>query len=196
MREYFDRLLNTINTSIGSLDMGTFEELSDAVVTTLKNGKKVVVTGLGKNVPICDKFVGTMSSLGLDAAFMHTNTAVHGDLGMVHDCDLVIILSKSGETAESLYLLNELRKRDVVTWSITFNKGSSLAKGTDHTMFVSMDEEGDKWNIVPNNSTTLYLIILQALAIDVSDKMGVTLEDFRKNHPGGHIGVLLNERKH
>ena len=192
MRDYFDKLLNTINQSIKKLDLTSFEQLVFQVTSTLKNNKKIVVTGLGKNVPICDKFVGTMLSLGLNAAFMHTNTAVHGDIGVVHDGDIVVILSKSGQTLESLYLLNELKKRDVVTWAITFNENSDLAKGADNALIIDMDDEGDKWNIVPNNSTTLYLIILQALAIEVSDKMNVTLDVFRKNHPGGHIGEQLN----
>ena len=192
MREYFNSLLKTINDSINNLDMVTFEELVIETVNVLKSGNKIIVTGLGKNVPICEKFVGTMLSFGLNATFLHTNTAVHGDLGAVHDGDIVIILSKSGETSESLYLLDQLKKRKISIWAMTFNANSSLATGAYHKLIIPMDHEGDKWDIVPNNSTTLYLIVLQAVAIDVADLMNVTLEDFRKNHPGGHIGVQLN----
>ena len=195
MKDYFDQLLETISASIHALDMTTFNQLVSEISDVIRSGNKVVVSGLGKNVPICDKFVGTMLSFGLNASFMHTNTAVHGDLGMVHNGDLVIILSKSGETAESLYLLRQLKKRSVTIWAITFNANSSLATGVEKSLIVCMDHEGDKWNIVPNNSTTLYLIILQAIAINVANEIGVTLEDFKRNHPGGYIGVQLSEKK-
>lgn len=195
MIEYFESLLNTINGSIRNLDMDRFEDLVCDSEKTLSSGNKIVVTGLGKNVPMCEKFVGTMLSLGLDATFMHTNTAVHGDLGAVHAGDLVIILSKSGETTESLYLLEQLKKRKITIWGMTFSEKSSLAKGAQKSLIVHMDHEGDKWDIVPNNSTTLYLIILQALAIEIADKMNVTLEDFKINHPGGAIGAKLNGYK-
>ncbi len=192
MNDYFNSLLNTINNSINTLDREVFNRLVEDSINTLTSGKKIIATGLGKNVPICEKFVGTMLSLGLNASFLHTNTAVHGDLGAVHDGDLVIVLSKSGETSESLYLLNHLKKRDIIIWGITFNENSTLAHSLQDCLVVTMDHEGDEWNIVPNNSTTLYLIILQALALQSAKSIGVTLDDFRKNHPGGHIGVQLN----
>lgn len=192
MNEYFSQLLTTINKAISDLDMNTFEQLVKESSNVLNSNHKIVVTGLGKNVPICEKFVGTMLSFGLSATFLHTNTAVHGDLGAVHDGDLVIILSKSGETSESIFLLQQLKKRKISIWSITFNEYSSLAKDADHSLIIVMDHEGDKWNIVPNNSTTLYLIILQALAIQLANTQNVTLDDFKMNHPGGYIGVQLN----
>jgi arabinose-5-phosphate isomerase len=159
----------------------------------LRNGKKVIVSGLGKNVPICDKFVGTMLSLGLNSAFMHSNTAVHGDLGLVAEGDLVIILTKSGSTTESVYLYEQLKTRACEQWLITFDSESVLARAIPNTLSLTLDHEGDEWNIVPNNSTTLYLMILQALAIQVSKIMGVTLDDFRRNHPGGHRGEILHK---
>ena len=146
-------------------------------------------------MPICDKFVGTMLSFGLNAAFLHTNTAVHGDLGAVHDGDLVIVLSKSGETVESLYLLEQLKKRDIIIWAMTFVSDSSLAMEAENVLVMNLDNEGDRWDIVPNNSTTLNLIILQGLVIMVADRIGVTLEDFKRNHPGGHIGEILREKR-
>ena len=99
---------------------------------TLRNGNKIIATGLGKNVPICDKFVGTMLSLGLNAGFLHSNTAVHGDMGMVHSGDLVIVLTKSGATAESVYLVDLLKQRKgVKLWLLSFNEHSVLADSMD-----------------------------------------------------------------
>lgn len=195
MNDYFETTLNVIEESLHKIDVDVFETLIVDSVDILKSGHKIVVSGLGKNVPICEKFVGTMISLGLNATFIHTNTALHGDLGAICPGDLVIVLSKSGETVESLYLLNELKKRDILLWSITFNEKSTLSKETPHTLSISMKHEGDKWNIVPNNSTTIYLILLQTLAMQCSERLGVTLDDFKMNHPGGHIGVQLNEKQ-
>jgi arabinose-5-phosphate isomerase len=193
MLHYFKQLLVSINNSINSLDMQQFEKLLNSIVKTEQSGHKVVVSGLGKNVPICDKFVGTMLSLGLDASFMHSNTAIHGDLGMVRNGDLVIILTKSGATAESVLLYDKLKSRGNEIWLITFKKDSELGKTVQNVLELNLDHEGDHWDIVPNNSTTIYLIILQALAIQTADKLGLTLDDFKVNHPGGAIGVQLSQ---
>lgn len=193
MKDYFQHILKSIESSLKDMDDLAFEDLVADSVKTLNNGNKIVTSGLGKNVPICDKFVGTMLSFGLNATFLHTNTAAHGDLGAVHDGDLVILLSKSGETAESIYLMKQLQLRRVTTWTLSFNKDSALVKMTDKALVLSLDHEGDKWDIVPNNSTTLNLMVLQALAIILADKMDVSLDEFKKNHPGGYIGVQLHD---
>ena len=192
MKNYFEKLRVSLNDSIDSLDCEAFNALLDDAERTLRAGKKIVASGLGKNVPICDKFVGTMVSLGLDAAFLHTNSAVHGDLGVVHEGDLVILLTKSGATAESVYLYDHLLVKGANIWLLTFNADSVLGQRVDQKLVIRLDHEGDKWDIVPNNSTTLNLIVLQALAIHLSERLDVALGDFKVNHPGGHIGVQLN----
>lgn len=193
MLTYFENLLKDISHSVHSLDEGTFNRLVDECEVVLKGGHKIVVSGLGKNVPVCDKFVGTMNSLGMNACYMNTNSAVHGDLGMVHDGDLVIVLTKSGSTQESVYLVNLLIKRDANIWLLTFTDNSEIEQmiGADKCVVLALDSEGDDWNIVPNNSTTVNLIVLQAVAITLSKRLNITLSDFKKNHPGGHIGVQL-----
>lgn len=191
MIPYFEDLIGVVKDSLESIDENVYEKLVSDCVDTLKRGNKIVVSGLGKNVPVCDKFVGTMLSLGLNAGFMHTNSAFHGDLGMVHDGDLVIILTKSGSTAESIALYNVLASRNVELWLLTFSKDGKLSKVMDNILLVHLEHEGDIWNIVPNNSTTLNLIILQALAIEISKRMDVSLHQFKMNHPGGAIGEAL-----
>ncbi len=194
MKKYFDELLNMFKNSFDSIDEKKFNELLNDCTDTLKAGKKIILSGLGKNVPVCDKFVGTMTSLGLDARFMNTNSAVHGDLGMVQKGDLVIILTKSGATSESVYLYNLLQQRECTLWCLTFEKEGYLAQKMDKALIVELEHEGDKWNLVPNNSTTLNLIVLQMLAMRIADVMDVSLQEFKINHPGGHIGeVLKNE---
>ena len=165
-------------------------------ISVISTGHKIIASGLGKNVPICDKFVGTMLSLGLDAAFMHTNTAVHGDMGMVHPGDLVIILTKSGSTAESVYLAELLKQREgVKLWLLSFREHSELADTMPNKVIVNLEHEGDLWNIVPNNSTTINLLILQEVAMEMSRRLKLDLErDFKPNHPGGAIGDKLRKR--
>ena len=195
MYKYFKEMIRILDDSLASIDENKFTELIDDCVKTLRNGGRIVVSGLGKNVPVCDKFVGTLTSFGLEASFMNTNSAVHGDIGMVRKQDLVIILTKSGETAESVYLYNLLKKRDCLTWLLSFSRESTLADALQTKIIVDLEHEGDKWNIVPNNSTTLNLMILQTLAMRIADEMNITINQFKENHPGGHIGVILNGEK-
>ncbi len=191
MIHYFEKQLAEFEHSIHSLDEKVFAHWVDEAVKTLRAGHKIVVSGLGKNVPICEKFVGSMVSMGLEACFLHTNSAVHGDMGIVKPGDMVILLTKSGETAESIYLERLLKERDVNMWLLTFVRESTLTKEIPNHIVLELKHEGDLWNIMPNNSTTMNLIVLQGLAMQIASVMGLKLEQFRKNHPGGRIGEIL-----
>lgn len=191
MNTYFKNLIETISKSIDSMDQATFNQLVEECVDTLDRGGKIVVSGLGKNVPVCDKFVGTMNSLGQNAVFMNTNSAVHGDIGLVQDNDLVIVLTKSGETVESVYLTSLLKQRNADIWLLSFRRESTLTREIEKCLILDLKDEGDQWDIVPNNSTTVNLIVLQGLAMEITKRRGVTLQDFKKNHPGGFIGEQL-----
>lgn len=191
MITYFEKELKEIDASIHSLDEREFKRWVNEATKIIESGHKIVVSGLGKNVPICEKFVGSMVSLGMDAAFLNTNSAVHGDLGIVKDGDMVIILTKSGETSESIYLAECLKERRITLWLLTFEKDSTLTREIANQIILKLNDEGDLWNIMPNNSTTINLIILQGLAMQIAKERGLTIDDFRKNHPGGHIGEVL-----
>lgn len=191
----FKEEVRLLTQALKSVDDTHFKRLVVSCCDTVRKGGKIVVSGLGKNVPLCEKFVGTMISMGLPAAFMHTNSAIHGDLGMVKSGDLVIILSKSGNTAESIHLHNLLCKRDVDIWLLSFAADSALAEAVENKILVDMEHEGDLWNIVPNNSSVLNLIILQKLCMAMAERLEVSLDDFRQNHPGGHIGQVLSCQK-
>ena len=191
MTTYFERQLAEIEHSIHSMDMEMFEKMVASGIAALQSGHKIVVSGLGKNVPICEKFTGSMLSLGLDAFFLHTNSAVHGDMGVVKDGDMVILLTKSGETAESIYLEQRLRDRNIDLWLLTFEKDSTLSRAIPNSLILELNHEGDMWNIMPNNSTTVNLIVLQGLVMKIAQGMGLTIDDFKRNHPGGHIGDIL-----
>lgn len=183
--------MDTVKASLNSLDENQFKRLVNHCTRCINNGGKIVASGLGKNVPICEKFVGTMNSLGMDARFLHTNTAVHGDLGMVSKGDIVLLLSKSGNTEESIMLAHYLQERGTETWLLSFSEESKLISVLKEHIILKLENEGDEWDIVPNNSTTVYLILLQGLAMQICKQRGVTLDDFKVNHPGGGIGAKL-----
>lgn len=189
---YFSATMSQIDAAVRKISMNEMESLIADCAKVLNDGHKVIASGLGKNVPICEKFEGTMLSLGMNAQFLHTNSAVHGDMGMVKPGDLVIILSKSGSTAESVYLVDVLKQRKgVKLWLMSCNAHSVLSDTMENKLIVPLEHEGDPWNIVPNNSTTLFLIVLQTLAMQLIKKRNIRLEDFKPNHPGGAIGAKL-----
>ncbi len=192
MISYYEEVLDVIKDSLESIPEDIYEQIIDECVTVLQNGGKIIASGLGKNVPICEKFVGTLNSLGIDARFLHTNTAVHGDLGMVGKKDIVFILSKGGNTVETVDLGIHLNERGTNTWLLSFYRDGKASKVVEKKMILHLINEGDEWDIVPNNSTTVYLIVLQGIAIEVAKRMGVTLNDFKINHPGGGIGAKLS----
>lgn len=191
MKNYYRQVLETISESIASVDEIQYEQLISECVNVLNGGGKIIASGLGKNVPICEKFVGTMNSLGMDARFLHTNTAVHGDLGIVRKEDLVLLLSKSGNTEESIVLAGYLMERGTDTWLLSFNEEGKLAELLNKGLIMYLENEGDEWDIVPNNSTSIYLILLQGIAIEIAKRLHISLDDFRDNHPGGGIGAKL-----
>ena len=190
---YFEQNMSWIENALKSVSGTQMDSIISDCERTLRGGHRIIVSGLGKNVPICEKFVGTMNSMGLDACFVHTNSAVHGDMGVIHSGDFVIILTKSGETEESIYLTRLLQRREGVQLCLlTFNDHSTLADMIDKKVVVHLENEGDLWNVLPNNSTTLNLIVLQTVAIEVARRLQIDLErDFKPNHPGGAIGRNL-----
>ncbi len=197
MITYFDKTIKTIEKSLASIEKSIFFNLVDTACEVVKNGNKIVLSGLGKNVPICDKIVGSLLSLGIDANVLHTNSAIHGDMGMIKDGDLVVILSKSGNTTESVQLVNLLLDRNIHLFGLTFNKDGKIVEQItpDNCVVLSLDEEGDPWNIMPNNSSTINLIVLQAFVMELVDRLDIELESFKQNHPGGAIGEKLRNEK-
>jgi arabinose-5-phosphate isomerase len=191
MITYFTRQLAAVSASFTALLPEDFNALVDKCTGTLKKGNTIIASGLGKNVPVCEKFVGTMNSFGLNARFLHTNSAIHGDLGMVSGGDQVLLLSKSGSTEESVVLAGSLLKRGVEVWLLSFHGESRLASMLENKLIMRLENEGDPWDIVPNNSTVIYFMLLQGLAMGIAENMNVQLRDFKQNHPGGSIGEKL-----
>ena len=193
MIKYFETQLQTISNALHSMNDAAFSKLLDQSCDTIQANNKIIVSGLGKNVPICEKFVGSMVSLGMNACFMHTNSAVHGDLGVVKDGDLVILLTKSCKTVESVYLTELLMQRQVKLWLLTFSHNSILTEKIENRIILDLEHEGDQWNIMPNNSTTINLMVLQGLAMKLAERQHIDINVLKSNHPGGYIGKLLQK---
>ena len=193
-RSDFDANIERIKQALDSIDEMAFSRLLDDCESTLRSGHKLIAAGLGKNEPICEKFVGTMLSLGFDAGFLNVSSALHGDLGMVKSGDLVFLLSKSGASEETRTLNDCLKSRPVKRWLITFQNDSPLSEDISDRIVMDLTHEGDLWDIVPNNSTTVNLMVLQEVAIEMSRRFNQDRDiDFAPNHPGGDIGRRLKK---
>ena len=193
MINYFENTMRILEKAVESLNQTDWDNTIKKCTEVVKNGGKIIASGLGKNVPICEKFVGTLNSFGIPAYFLHTNTAIHGDLGIVTEKDYVFLLSKSGNTVESIILADYLLERTENVCLMSCNKNSKLAETLPNSINLDLEHEGDLWNIAPNNSTTAFLIILQGIAVTLSETLNVQLQDFKKNHPGGSIGEKLRK---
>ncbi len=154
------------------------------------NGK-IIVTGIGKSANIAQKIVATFNSTGTTAVFLHAADAIHGDLGIIRDEDLIILLSKSGETPEIKVLIPLLKARGNKMVALVGNTASYLAKQSDFVLDVSVPHEACPNNLAPTASTTAQLVMGDALAVALLECRGFTTEDFARIHPGGALGKQL-----
>ena len=152
---------------------------------------RVVVTGMGKSGIICRKIAATLSSTGTPAFFLHPAEAIHGDLGALRDDDVVIAMSRSGETEEVIRLLESIRRLGAGLIAITGDPRSTLAKAADVTLDCGISEEACPFNLAPTASTTAALALGDALAMTLLVRKGFREEDFASLHPGGRLGRRL-----
>ena len=157
---------------------------------------RVVVTGMGKSGIICRKIAATLSSTGTSATFLHPAEAIHGDLGVVRDGDVVLALSHSGETEELLRLLESIKRIGACLIAMTGDPRSTLARAADVTLDCGIAEEACPLNLVPTASTTAALAMGDALAMTLLVRKGFREEDFASLHPGGKLGKRLMRVEH
>lgn len=163
-----------------------------ASVELILNAKgRVVLTGMGKSGIIARKIAATMNSTGTPSAFMHPSDAVHGDLGMVTPDDVVICISKSGDTMELRQLLPRFQHLGVKVIAMVGNLNSPLSKQSDIVLDTSVKEEACPYDLAPTSSTTAALAMGDALAITLLQRRNFTKEDFALFHPGGSLGKQL-----
>lgn len=152
---------------------------------------RVVVTGMGKSGHIGNKIAATLASTGTPAFFVHPGEASHGDLGMITSKDVVLALSNSGETGEILTILPIIKRLQVPMISITGKQHSTLATEADINLDAAVEKEACPLGLAPTSSTTVALVLGDALAVALLDARGFTQEDFALSHPGGSLGRRL-----
>jgi arabinose-5-phosphate isomerase len=152
---------------------------------------RLVITGIGKSALIAAKIVATLNSTGTPSLFLHAAEAIHGDLGMLQPEDVVMCISKSGNSPEIKVLVPLLKRFGNVLIGMTANKNSFLGKQSDFVIHAYVDQEADPLNLAPTNSTTAQLVLGDALAVCLMEMRNFTSEDFAKYHPGGALGKKL-----
>ena len=167
---------------------GDFEKAIDLLLSCKG---RVIVTGMGKSGIICRKIAATLSSTGTSSFFLHPAEAIHGDLGMVRDDDVVIALSHSGETEELVRLLEAIRRIGAKLIALTGTPSSTLAKAADVAIDCGIAEEACPMNLVPTASTTAALAMGDAIAMTLLERKGFKEEEFARLHPGGKLGRRL-----
>jgi arabinose-5-phosphate isomerase len=190
-RELARQVLEIEAEAIRALANRLGDEFDQAVDLILKCRGRVVLTGMGKSGIVCKKIAATLSSTGTPALFLHPAEAIHGDLGMVADGDLVLALSNSGRTPEIISLLERIKRLGVPLVTFTGDRNSVLARSSDVVLDVSVDKEACPLNLAPTASTTAALALGDALAIAVYSRKGFRPEDFAHLHPGGVLGKKL-----
>jgi arabinose-5-phosphate isomerase len=189
-RNVFDIELGALRAVRAQLD-GSFDLAVERIVETLGQRGKIVVVGVGKSGNIGQKIAATLTSTGSTSVVLNSVDALHGDLGIVNDGDLVLALSYSGESEELVNLLPALKRFSVVIIALTGNAKSTVAKRSDVVLNVKVPREACPFNLAPTASTTAMLVMGDALAMAVLQARGFREQDFARRHPAGAIGRSL-----
>ena len=177
--------------SIANLVNYLDDDFAKAVEIIYNTKARVVVTGIGKSAIIAAKIVASLNSTGTPSLFLHAAEAIHGDLGMVQPGDVVICISKSGNSPEIKVLVPLLKRFGNTLIGMTANKDSFLGKGSDLVLNAYVATEADPNNLAPTNSTTAQLALGDALTVCLIEMRGFKSEDFARYHPGGALGKKL-----
>lgn len=183
-------LQNEANALLDLIDFidGDFEACVELI---LQSKGRVVITGVGKSAIIANKIAATLNSTGTPALFMHAADAIHGDLGMIREEDVVICISKSGNTPEIKVIVPLLKKLGSVLVALVSNTNSYLAEQADFVLNATIGEEACPHNLAPTTSTTAHVALGDALAVCLLEARGFTSDDFARYHPGGSLGKQL-----
>lgn len=177
--------------SIAGLASFINDDFEKAVAAISSAGGRIVVSGIGKSAVIAQKIVATFNSTGTPSIFMHAADAIHGDLGIVQQDDVVIVISKSGESPEIKVLIPLIRNFGNVLIAMVGNTESYLARHASIILNTTVEQEACPNNLAPTSSTTAQLVMGDALAICLMELNGFQSEDFAKFHPGGSLGKKL-----
>ncbi len=197
MKERFDikkkviQIIKQESEAIANLTNLITDDFTKAVELIYYSKGRVIITGIGKSANIATKIVSTLNSTGTPAIFMHAADAIHGDLGMIQKDDVVICISKSGNTPEIKILTPLIKATKCPLIAVVGDTDSALAKNSDYVLNCHVSQEADPNNLAPTCSTTAQLVIGDALAVTLLKMRGFSKEDFAKYHPGGSLGKRL-----
>ena len=189
--EIAKKTIESESKSIAKLTDLLTDDFLKAVEIIYNSKGRLVVTGIGKSAIIAQKIVASMNSTGTPSLFLHASEAIHGDLGMVQPDDIVICISKSGNSPEIKVLVPILKHFGNSLIAITGNTTSFLAKGADFILDTTVESESCPNNLAPTNSTTAQLVMGDALAVCLMELREFKAQDFAKYHPGGALGKKL-----
>jgi arabinose-5-phosphate isomerase len=189
--EFAKQTIQIETDAINQLSKQLNKDFSDLVQKILNLKGRVIVTGVGKSAIIAQKLVATFNSTGTPSIFMHAADAVHGDLGIIQKDDLIICLSKSGNTAEIKVLIPLLKQGGNLLACIVGDINSYLAQQSDFIINSTIEVEACPHNLAPTTSTTAQLVMGDALAVALVECRAFSKEDFAKFHPGGALGKRL-----
>ena len=167
------------------------DQFSEVVNLLYNSSDRLVLTGIGKSAIIANKLVATLNSTGQPAMFMHAADAIHGDLGMIQKNDVILCVSKSGSTPEIKVLVPLIKNLGNTLIAMVSNKSSFLAKNSDYVLHAFAEKEACPNNLAPTSSTTVQLVLGDALAVALLKMRGFSSNDFAKYHPGGALGKKL-----
>lgn len=173
---------------------GSFSTAIDLILARMADRRKLVICGVGKSGNIGRKLAATLNSTGATAVNLNVGDALHGDLGVIDDGDVVVMLSYSGETSEIIDMLPHLKRLSVSIIAITGGGDSTLARHADIVLDVAVSQEACPLNLAPTSSTTTMLVLCDALAMVLLEARGFRADDFARLHPGGSLGRALLTR--
>ena len=185
------RTIELESQSISGLAQFINADFEKAVSVIADNKGRLVISGIGKSAVIAQKIVATLNSTGTPSMFMHAADAIHGDLGIVQQDDVVMIISKSGESPEIKVLVPLIKNFRNVLIGMVGSIDSYLAKQSDLILNTTVEQEACPNNLAPTSSTTAQLVMGDALAVALMEMKGFTSDDFAKFHPGGTLGKKL-----
>ena len=191
IQSYAKDIILMESKAIQNLEASIDKSFSDAVKAIFESKGRVIITGIGKSAIIATKIVATLNSTGTPAVFMHAADAIHGDLGTILKDDIVICISKSGNTPEIKVLAPLIKNFKNTLIAITGNKDSFLGKQADFVLNTFVEKEACPNNLAPTTSTTAQLVMGDALAVCLLKLRGFSRDDFAKFHPGGALGKTL-----
>jgi arabinose-5-phosphate isomerase len=189
-RKVFDIELAALKAVRAQLD-ASFDDAVETIVAALARRAKIVVVGIGKSGNVGQKIAATLTSTGSTSVLLNSVDALHGDLGIVNDGDVILALSYSGESEELLNLLPALKRFSVKIISLTGNLKSSLARHSDVALNVKVPKEACPFNLAPTSSTTAAMVMGDALAMAVLQARGFKQKDYARLHPSGAIGRAM-----